>query len=148
VSENGRAAAGPRPGAEPGHRYSRVLLLTGFLGGPVIWSLHEIVSEFVLAGGCATGPAGFETFKLGGASGWRVLLLVITLIAILAALAVELIAVRAWRQLRDLAAVSGAEGGGAGRSGFLALAGILTSSVFLVGLLFAGAPIFWLSGCT
>jgi hypothetical protein len=126
----------------------RLPLLIGFFAGPAIWSLHEVVSEFLVADACSTGTSGFNRFTLLGAPGWQLVLLLLT--GLLAALVVgaDVIAYRAWRQTGIGTRVTGVVGGAAGRSGWMALAGILMSSLFLIAILFGGASIFWLSGCS
>jgi hypothetical protein len=123
-------------------------LWTGFLAGPIIWSLHLVVSEFLLGAACSSGPAGFNGFTILGATGWRWVLLLVTGGFALLVLAADFVAFRAWRESRIGTEVTGVVGGAAGRSGWLALAGILMSTLFLIGILLAGVPIFWLSGCT
>src|SRR5579875_4048931 len=75
-------------------------LWIGFLAGPIIWSLHLVVSLVVLSAACSTGSNGFSTFMLFGAAGWRVVMLLITLLLALLTLGADLIAVRTWRETR------------------------------------------------
>ena len=141
-----QAVATPAPG---GVRAVGLLpLFIGFFTGPVLWSLHEIVSEFLVAFACSSGPGGFSSFTILGVTGWRVILLLVTGFFALLVLAADVIAFRAWRETRIGTRVSGAVGGAPGRSGWMALAGVLMSTMFLIGVLLAGVPIFWLSGCT
>ncbi len=138
------------PAVPPGHvrTVSRLPLLIGFFVGPIAWSLHEIVSEFVVADACSSGNGGFSNFMLLGVSGWRLVLLLVTGFFALLALGADLVAYRAWKGSRVGTRLTGAAGGAAGRSGWMSMAGILMSSIFLIGIIIAGIPIFWLSGCS
>lgn len=146
VIERDRTIANPPAGSV--RAVSRLPLLIGFLAGPIVWSLHLIVVEFLLSSACAPGPGGFSGFTVLGAAGWRFVLLIVTAVFALLVLGADLIAYRAWRETRIGTRLTGEVGGPAGRSGWMALAGVLLSSLFLIGILLAGVPIFWLSGCT
>ncbi len=126
----------------------RLPLWVGFLAGPTLWSLHLVVSEFLVGAACSSGPAGFNGFTILGATGWRWVLLLVTGFFALLVLAADVVAYRSWQESRIGIEVTGVVGGAAGRSGWLALAGILMSTLFLIGILLAGVPIVWLSGCT
>lgn len=126
----------------------RLPLLIVFLTGPIVWSLHLVVVEFLLSSACASGPGGFAGFTLLGADGWRTVLVIVTGGFALVVLAADLLAVRLWRQTGIGTRLTGGVGGAAGRSGWMALASVLLCSLFLLGILLAGVPIFWLSGCT
>lgn len=141
-----QAMAGqPADGVRP---VSRLPLWIGFLTGPVIWSLHLVVCEFLVSAGCSTGPSGWDSFSVLGTAGWRVVLLAVTGALATLVIAADLISIRAWRATRIGGDLTGDVGGAAGRSGWMALAGILISTMFLGGIVLAGLPIFWLSGCT
>ncbi|HTE85528.1 MAG TPA: hypothetical protein VK821_12425 [Dehalococcoidia bacterium] len=121
-------------------------LLIGLLAGPILWSLHLLVSEILVSSACSAGSR-FARFGAGSAGGRQVVLLGVSLAFILAVVAVDFVALRCWRQSRVGIEVTGASGGAAGRSGWMALAGVLLSSFFLIGILFGALPLFWLSGC-
>jgi hypothetical protein len=125
----------------------RLPLLFGFLGGPIFWSLHLLIMQVLVASACSTGSQGFYHFTIGGVAGWEIILLLVTFLLILLTLAAGLTAFRAWRRSHVGLGVTGAAGGALGRSGWLALAGVLLSTLFLLGIVAAGVPIFWLSGC-
>ncbi len=127
---------------------SRLPLLIGFFAGPLVWSLHEIVSEFLVADACSSGTGGFNKLTVLGEPGWQVVLLLVTGFFALLALGADIIAYRAWKETRIGTSLTGDAGGAAGRSGWMALAGVLMSSMFLIGIIIAGIPIFWLSGCS
>ena len=125
----------------------RLPLWIGFLTGPTVWSLHLVLSEIIVSAGCSTGQSGWDSFSLFGTAGWRVVLLLETAVLALIVIAAGLVAIRTWRTTRIGTEATGEVGGAAGRSGWMALAGVLISSLFLGGIVLAGLPIFWLSGC-
>lgn len=126
----------------------RLPLLIAFLTGPILWSLHLVVLEFLLSGACSSGPSGFSGFTLLGANGWRAVLVIVTAGFALVVFAADVLALRLWRQTRIGTQLTGAVGGPPGRSGWMAPAAVLLSTLFLIGILLAGVPIFWLNGCT
>jgi hypothetical protein len=126
----------------------RLPLLVGFLGGPILWSLHLLVSQILIASACSSGMLGFSSFTIGGTSGWEVTLLLFTLAMMLLAIIVGLIALRTWQRSRIGFQVTGEIGGAAGRNGWMGLAGVLFSTFFLIGIAAAGMSLFWLSGCS
>ena len=126
---------------------SRLPLLIGFLAGPILWSLHELISEILISSACSYGMDGFNHFTVGSIAGWELVLLLLTLFFLLLGVVAEVIAVRSWLKSHVGTDVSGAAGGAAGRSGWMSMAGILLSTIFLVAIVFEGVPIFYLSGC-
>jgi hypothetical protein len=126
---------------------SRIPLLIGFLGGPILWSLYHLLSQIIISAACSNGIHGFNDFSVGGVAGWEIVLLVLTAVLVVLGFATDLIAFSAWRKTHVGVAVTGAAGGALGRSGWLALAGVLLSTFFLIGIVAAGVSIFWLSGC-
>ena len=139
------AAAGPSLRDE---RVVGVLpLLAGFLTGPIIWSAHEIASEVLISSACSTSPGGFASDTVLGGSGWELVLLLVTLVCAALVAGAGVISFRAWRQTRMGTNETGEVGGAVGRSGWMALAGVLFSVLFLMGIIEAGLSIFWLSGC-
>ena len=145
----GRAsrAAAVRPPLRNERAVGVLPLLIGFLTGPIIWSVHEIASEILISSACSTRPGGFASTSVLGASGWELVLLLVTLACAALVAGAGLIAFRAWRQTRMGTNETGEVGGAAGRSGWMALAGVLFSVFFLFGIIEAGLSIFWLSGC-
>lgn len=126
----------------------RLPLLIGFLGGPIVWSIHLLLSEVLISVACSGGPEGFRRALVGGVMVWQAALLLVALLFSLIVVGVDAVAFAAWRKTRAGIAETGERGGAAGRSGWMSLAGILLSTLFLVALLFAGLPLFWLSGCS
>ena len=126
---------------------SRLPLWIGFLGGPTLWSVHLIASEVVVSAACSTGQRGFYSFTLLGTAGWRVVFLLFTAVLLLLAVGADAVAFRSWRATRVGTRLTGEADGAAGRSGWMAMAGILLSSLFLVGIVLEGLPVFWFGGC-
>jgi hypothetical protein len=129
------------PGINP------VRLLAGFLAGPVLWSLHLLISEILVSASCSQGQSGFMRFTIGPFAGWQLVLLLVTVAFVLLIVAANLIALGSWRRSEDPEGITGIAGGAPGRSSWLSLAGILLSTLFLIGILAGGIPAIWLSGC-
>jgi hypothetical protein len=120
------------------------LLVFAFFAGPVAWSLHLVVEEILVSSACSTGLGGFRSFLIGGYSGWEIVLLLVTLLLLMVSLVADIIAFRAWRTSGLGTGVTGFENWGA----WMALSGILLSTLFLIATVMAGIPIFFLSGCS
>jgi hypothetical protein len=136
--------AAPQPKTRP---VSKVLLIAVFLTGPIAWSVHELLSEILISAACSHGIDGFRNFVVGPVAGWQIVLLIETAVFALIVLAADVLAFRSWRLSRVEAGSTGAIGGVAGRSAWMALAGMLLSTMFLLGIIAAGVTLFWLSGC-
>src|SRR5579875_2434414 len=126
---------------------SRFPLVIGFLAGPTLWSLHLLVCEILVSSACSYGLGGFSHFLIGSIQGWQFILLIVTLFFFLLGVAAEVMSFRHWRHTRIGTSVGGQAGGAFGRSGWMSLAAILLSSLFVLGIVFAGVPIFFLQGC-
>jgi hypothetical protein len=133
--------------AEQRRMLGRWLVLFGFLGGPIVWTGQLLLSEILIAAACASGSSGFSATVVHGIMVWELILVAVFLLFALAALIADGVALTAWRRSRLQVATSD-RGGMLGALGWMGLAGILLSTLFLIGILFAGLPIFWLSGCT
>src|ERR1700730_17421214 len=103
-----------RPGNP--HLVNRVALLVGFLAGPIVWSLHLVVSEVLISTACSSGVEGFGRFVLGGVAGWELLLLVVSLLFLLLALISDLTAWHCWQRVHARSGLTGEAGGEPGRS--------------------------------
>ena len=99
-----------------------------FLGGPVIWAAHLLVSY-----GLVYAPCGARL----------PLLLLATLVAVIVAIAATVVSVRLMRQ--SPATESNARPGG--RNRFVGLAGLLNSVLFLLIILAQGATPLVLGQC-
>jgi hypothetical protein len=126
---------------------NKVLLVAVFLTGPIAWSVHELLSEILISAACSHGIGGFRNFVVGPVAGWQVVLLIETAIFALIVLAADIVAFRAWRSSRAGDGSSAATAVAAGRSTWIALASMLLSTMFLLGIVAAGMTLFWLSGC-
>ena len=152
-------ATTPGSGAPPGHEpdasaspesQARLLTLAGlFLAGPLIWSVHFLVVYGLTESICASGAADAEWLGLDVASSLTVLF---TVAAAAAALVPTRRAFRRWRaaggdwnevppsRRRDRSARAEAEAP-------LALAGFLLGLLFVLAILFVGAPALVLDAC-
>ncbi len=127
---------------------SRFPLVIGFFAGPTLWSLHELVSEILVSSACSYGLGGFSHFMIGAISGWQFVLLLETLFFFLLGVAAEVMSVRHWIHTHAGTHLGGEAGGAFGRSGWMSMAGILLSSLFVLAIAYAGVPIFFLAGCS
>ncbi len=135
----------------------------GFLGGPLAWSTQELSSYAFSAYACAPHMTLLSEPALPGLV---LLLILIALVAAAIALASGFVALKAWRGAAtsdedhhetphggDLQHVAHRGGDVAanqrtGRVRFMALAGILFSSLFLLAILLNAVPLFTLNFCT
>ncbi|HEY8470225.1 MAG TPA: hypothetical protein VIL18_11310 [Longimicrobiales bacterium] len=113
-------------------------LFVAVFGGPIAWSLHLLVSYFLVALFCNTGWPGLG-IALAGA----------TVLAAAAAAGSGLVAWRAWREHVDGqpwdAALSDPRGWA---TGFLLVIGMVAAGLFLLIILLAGLPPIFLSECS
>jgi hypothetical protein len=108
-----------------------IALWFGFLAAPLIWFVNLELNFMLAPWACATG----RQFSLG----------LVTLVALLLVASAGLLAWRMWLH-------AGQEwlhnaGGRISSRRFLAMLGILTSSLFFLAILAQGAPTFILSAC-
>jgi hypothetical protein len=136
------AAAHPAPAARP---VTPAALWFGLFGAPVAWSLQLLASYSLVAHGCYPDA---EPMAMPVVPGLRTLVLGTGA----AALAVALLAGgSAWRSWR---ATQHGDGGqealleaGEGRTRFMAVAGMLLSAVFVLGILMNVVPLLLLRPC-
>ncbi len=127
-----------RPAVAPG------ALWFGLFGAPLVWSLQLLMSYALVAHACYPASEPMATPVVGGL--WT-LVLVAGLVALVVALAAGGTAWRSWRTTR--AEHPGDEDAllevGEGRTRFMALAGMLLSGVFLLGIILNAVPLFLVS---
>ncbi|VFU16471.1 hypothetical protein [Methylocella tundrae] len=122
-----------------------VALAFGLMGAPLIWALHLLVNVSVAGQACAGAEPRLDATMTPGAS--QTFLLAVDGLACAVALAALFVSYRAWRATRRENATkqprqSGATAAqhtteiGEGRTRFIALGGILMSSLFLIAILF------------
>jgi hypothetical protein len=118
----------------------------GLFGAPAAWSVQLLVNYALVAHACFPKSEPLASPALGG-------LHAIVLGTSFAALAIALAAaVTAGRSLRGSRHESHGGNGallevGEGRTGFMALAGVLVSGVFLLGIAMNAIPLFLVSPC-
>lgn len=137
------APAHPAPAA---HGVARAALWFGLFGAPLVWSLQLLVNYALVAHACYPRSEPRATPVFGG-------LWTFTLVASLVALAVALGAGgTAWRSWRISRHEHRGDAGeslevGEGRTRFMALAGMLMSGIFLLGIVMAAIPLFLVTPC-
>jgi hypothetical protein len=112
----------------------------GLLGAAAAWALQLVASYTLVAHACFPGAMPVGTPVIPGA---RVLALVMGAAALGLGVAALLVALGAWRETRPPVGAE-RESGRAGerRSGFMALAGMFTSTVFIIAIVMNAFPLF------
>ncbi len=120
----------------------------GLFGGAAAWTVQLIVNYAIAAHGCYPRYVPLAVPVTGQAS-FSISLVAISILATVIGIAALLVAITAWRH------TSGETGGeahwlldtGEGRTRFMAAAGIMTSAVFLLSILFHFAAVIFLGHC-
>jgi hypothetical protein len=137
------SAAHPAP-AE--HRVALAALWFGLFGAPVIWSIQLMLNYALVAHACypASEPLSAPVF-----GGLRTTVLATSAVALVIALAAGATAWQSWRATRQ--EHRGGEEAllevGEGRTRFMALAGMLVSGLFLLGVIMNSIPLFIMQPC-
>jgi len=117
-----------------------------FLGGPVIWGIHFIVSYVWVEFACRAQLLVLDSTVLGlTVLSWIVLAL--TLIAVLAALYVGWASYGAWRRIRECQKPDELEAWGVESRRFMAFTGMFLSALFSLVILLTGLPVLLLKPC-
>lgn len=141
-------------GGEPGHpapaRNSVGLLPLwfGLFGAAAAWSVQEIVDYSIAAHTCYPRLYPLDAPTVGRGALWGITIAVsVAMLAV--GIAAGLSAVHAWRQTREETGghSSWALDTGEGRTRFMAMSGLLTSVVFVLGMLVHTATILSVSPC-
>jgi hypothetical protein len=105
------------------------------LGPPLAWTVQLLVGYYLSSLNC---KSQFSGFQLLGVSGFKVLIVVLSLVAALVTVAAGL---TGWRRWRDTGAVeSRTDEGLSGRVAFMALGGALLSMLFLLLIILSAIP--------
>jgi hypothetical protein len=117
-----------------------------FLGGPVLWSVHFLVSYGWVEFACRVRLLVLHSTILGlTVLSWSVL--VLTFVAVLATLYVGWSAYRNWQRLRESQETNELEAWGVESRRFMALSGIGLSALFALVILLSGLPALVLGPC-
>ncbi len=107
----------------------------GLAGASIAWSVQEVVDTALVSHSCYPGGFPLSTPVIGGLRGMAA---AVSVTAMLVALLALLTALRSWRMMRERQgadAIQSREAAPpAGRSRFMALAGIAVSALFLGGI--------------
>lgn len=139
----------PPSGAHPSplrHRVSPWAMWFGILGGPVAWSLQQLVNAPLFAHGCYPADVPLAAPIWAGSVA---VAMTVEAVAVVVCLAAGWVAWRSWRLMREEKGGSGHHvmESGDGRSRFMALVGLLCSGLFLLGILFATGFLYVLRSC-
>ena len=132
----------PDAGYPAPHRgqVSRLALWTGIFGGPLFWGVQLLVGYGLVAHNCYPEAIPHHRPVFAGTHG---AVLLVSVVALAGTLGAGLVALRSWR------ATSDERGGQAthllhnaeGRTRFMAMAGLIMSGLFLLGVLTAAMPL-------
>ena len=132
VSRSGSAAERQPHPSPHRHRVLRVALWFGLLGAPVAWSLQELVNVSLAGHACYPHdlPLAMPLWlQLGSIALW------VEAVAVIVCIAAGLVAFASWRRSRNEKPGDAHQllGSGDGRTRFMAMAGVMTSALFLIG---------------
>jgi hypothetical protein len=152
MADQTRGSAHPAPAR---NEVSKGLLWFGIIGGPFAWTDQTLVDLAVTSHGCYP-----RLFPLASPvlAGLRAIVLTVSIAALIVCIAAVLAAFRTWGQTRHEHQGSSGAGEqhsnvaalletGEGRTRFLALAGVLTSIVFIIAVLAHGVSILIVGPC-
>ena len=117
-------------------------LWVGVLAAPAAWLVMEMVGYYLAARSCEPGIAGVPML---GTAHPRVTQVIIDVVAAIVALIGLATALRSWRALPQPGRDATPE---LGRAHFMAFVGVLTSVLFLGGILMFGLPPFFVNACS
>jgi hypothetical protein len=136
-------AAHPAPA---GHTVALGALWFGLFGAPIVWSLQLMLGYGLVAYACFPGSEPRAVPMFGGL---RSMVALVSVVALAVALAAGATAWRSWRATRrehpgDQEALLEV---GEGRTRFMALAGMLVSGLFVLGVIMNTIPLFIMPLC-
>ncbi|HET6580196.1 MAG TPA: hypothetical protein VFG66_17900 [Gemmatimonadales bacterium] len=137
------SAAHPAPA---GHRVALGALWFGLFGAPVVWSIQLMLNYGLVTHSCFPASEPRTTPLFGGL---RTTVLLAGAVALAIALAAGVTAWRSWRATRH-EHPGGQESlleVGEGRTRFMALAGMLVSGLFVLGVIMNAIPLFIMPLC-
>jgi type IV secretory pathway VirB2 component (pilin) len=133
------SAAQLRSGRPHDRAVSPASLWFGLFGAPLVWSLQLLTTYALVAHGCYPRA---DPLRVPVTGGLGTVVLVVGLVAMAVALAAGRTAWRSWQATRRESA-----GDRAGRTRFMAHAGVLLSGVFLLGILLNVVPLLLVAPC-
>jgi hypothetical protein len=117
-----------------------------FLGGPVIWGIHFIVSYVWVEFACRANLPMLDSTILGlTVLSWIVL--IFTFVAVLASLYVGWVSYRAWHRIQKSHGTDELEAWGVESRRFMAFTGMFLSALFSLVILLTGLPALVLGPC-
>jgi len=127
--------------AEP-HGLPQASLWYGFAAAPFAWVLQGLVGVILSAEACPAGVAGWQILHQPEV---RIGLAAITLCLLAVAVSAGVTSFHNWQSLSGRREFAHAEG--TAREAFMALGGVLISTVFSLGIVWASIPILMLQIC-
>ncbi|MEX6506762.1 hypothetical protein [Jiella sp. M17.18] len=128
-------------------RTSGGLLLAGFMGGPVAWSLQLLAGSGIAGAVCIGGDGARLPVSGVGWAPW--VIIAVNVAAILIGLAALLLSYRIFSRTSrgEPSSHGGVMEAGEGRTRFLSIWAIWTSVLFTLAILFNSIAFFWTSLC-
>ncbi len=128
------------------HRVHRWAVWFGLLGAPIAWGLQELVNVSLAGHACYPHDLPLAMPLWPHLSG---ILASVDAAAIVVCIAAGLVAFSNWRRTRDEKPGDAHQllGSGDGRTRFMAMAGIMTSVLFLLGTAFAAINVAGVPAC-
>lgn len=147
TATTGHSAPERQPHPSPHrHRVLRWALWFGLLGAPAAWSLQELVNVSLAGHACYPhdAPLAISLWPQLGS-----ILVLIEAVALIICIAAGLVAFASWRQSCDEKPGDAHQllGGGDGRTRFMAMAGIMTSVLFLIATALAALNVAGVPPC-
>ncbi|MEO7986219.1 MAG: hypothetical protein ABI766_06770 [Gemmatimonadales bacterium] len=128
------------------HAVALGALWFGLFGAPVVWSIQLVLNYALVTHACfpASNPRATPTFD-----GLWTAVLVAGVVAALIAVAAGVTAWRSWRLTRQEhhGGDEALRDAGEGRTRFMAVAGMLLSTIFLFGIVMNALPLFLVPTC-
>jgi hypothetical protein len=146
VSDDGSVAQRQPHPAPHRHRVNALAVWFGLLGAPVAWSLQELVNVSLAGYACYPHDIPLATplwTHLGAVSLW------VEAAAVVLCIAALIIAFASWRRTRHEATgdMHRLLGSGDGRTRFMAMAGTMTSALFLIATVLAALNLVGVPPC-
>lgn len=123
------------------------MLWAQLLAGPILWSIHFLLSYLLVEAFCQLG----WSFKILEMNGLSVILIALTVLAIVSASLFGLKSYRAWKDLNDnrnlAAEIREASRWSEGPLEFVYFSGLLLTVLFTAVILMTGIPVLFLRPC-
>jgi hypothetical protein len=133
--------------APPRQETNSRMLWIQLLAGPVLWSVHFLLSYLIVEAACQAG----WNFNILGINGLSCIIIILTILALLGTLLFSLRSYRGWRDLHvDRTLMDEFQESSSWFEGpvdFMYISGLLLSALFAATILMVGLPALFLQPC-